>query len=357
MVIHLASLPTLIAFILNLYLLMLILTQDYRKRVSHIFTVLISLFLIWDIFEFAVRNSMFDDPALIFAKLTWIAVAFIPPVYLNFALVFPKEKRILRNKWSYVVIYLPAFILGYLVWFSDSFIVGTTPILFGEARTIIYGPYLNFYSVYAYPVFVAGLLLLFQAWKKSKSKRERLQGKWMFYASLIPIVGGSISNIVLPSMGIQVFPLATSFMVVMSLMIANAITKYKIISVTPGFAAETIISMLPHGILLLDTDLKILYINKILLDALGYKREELIGQPAKKILHEDERFFGLAWQTVDENKVLEKSKVQFLSKNKEGVSFYFSGAVAMDGGETVGFIGLGTPIESAKTAREANEKK
>jgi PAS domain S-box-containing protein len=115
--------------------------------------------------------------------------------------------------------------------------------------------------------------------------------------------------------------------------------------------------MLPHGILLLDQDQKILYINKMLLDSLGYKREELIGQPAKKILHEDERFFGLAWQTVDENKVLERSKVQFLSKNKESVSFYFSGAVAMDGGETVGFIGLGTPIENVKTARETNENK
>ena len=356
MIIHLASLPTLIAFVLNLYLLMLAITQDYRKRVSHIFTVLISLFLIWDFFEFALRNSGFDAPALVFAKLTWIAVAFIPPVYLNFALVFPREKRILRNKLVYAIIYFPAFIVAYLVCFSDSFIVGTIPILFGNARTIIYGPYLNFYSVYAYPVFFAGLLLLFQSWKNSKSKRERLQGKWMFYASLIPIVGGSITNVVLPSMGFQVFPLASTFMVIMSLLIAKAITKFRIISVTPGFAAETIIAMIPHGILLLDQEQKILYINKILLDALGYTRVELIGQPAKKILHEDERFFGLAWQTVDENKVLEKSKVQFLSKNKEAVPFYFSGAVAMDGDEAVGFIGLGTPIENTKNQRVTNEK-
>ena len=356
MEIHIASLPTLLAFILNLYILMLVITQDYRKRVSHIFTVLIGLFIFWDVFEFAVRNSLYEPSALVFAKMTWIVVAFIPPVYLNFALVFPREKRILRNKLVYIIMYFPALIVAYLVWFSSSFIVGTTPILFGDARTIIYGPYLNFYSAYAYPIFFAGLWLLFEAWKKSKNKRERLQGKWMFYASLIPIVGGSVSNIVLPSMGFQVFPLASSFMVVMSLMIANAITKYRIISVTPSFAAETIISMLPHGILLLDQDQKILYINKMLIDALGYKKEELIGQPAKKILHEDERFFGLAWQTIDENKALERSKVLFLSKNKEAVAFYFSGAVAMDGDEAVGFIGLGTPIENPRVTKETNEK-
>ena len=343
--IHLASLPTLIALILNFYLLLLILTQEYRKRVSNLFTVLICLFMVWDIFEFALRNSSSDSAALIFGKITWLGVVFIAPVYLNFALVFPKEKRVLRKKWIYLVIYLPAIIVACMVWFTNSFIVDTKPVLFGNARTTIYGPLLNFYSLYAYPMMIVGLCIFYKAWRKSKSRRERLQGKWMFFASLIPIAGGSLTNLILPSAGIEVFPLASSFMAVMSLMIANAIMKFNLISVTPSFASETIISMLPHGILLLDQDQHILYINKVLLDALGYRKEELIGQPCKKILHEDERFFGLAWQTVDENKALEKSKVQFLSKNKEAVSFYFSGAVAMDGGEPIGFIGLGTPIE------------
>ncbi|MCX5781179.1 MAG: PAS domain-containing protein [Elusimicrobia bacterium] len=348
MEIKIISLPTFIAFLFNVYVLMLILTQDYRKRISRIFSMLVISCIIWDIFEFALRNTGSPGNGLLFAKITWTGVAFIAPIFLNFALLFPKERKILKNKLIYAFIYLPAFVVIYFTWFSKLFITDTQPLLLDGARTIIYGPFLNIYAFYAYPIFLGILWLFYDAWKNSQSKREKLQGKWMFFASLLPITGGLITNIFLPSIGIKVLPLATSFTVIMSMMIVNAITKYRIMAVTPNIAAETIISMLPNIIILLGTDQKILYANRNLLDLLGYTKEELLGQNVKKILHEDDRVFGIAWQTINEKRSFEKSKIKFLSKDRSSIPFYFCGAVATDGDDVIGFIGIGTVIENGK---------
>ncbi len=339
--IHVASIPSFVALILNLYVLLLILTKDYRKRISPIFSVLIGSFVIWDIFEFCLRNTVSPGGGVIYSKLIWTSVAFFAPLYLNFALFFPKEKPIIKYKWLYVIIYLPALITLYFIWGTNLFISGTKPLLWGGASMTVFGPYLNFYNIYAYPLFSLGLWLFFDAWKYSKVRKERMQGKWMFFASLIPIAGGSLTNVILPSMGIVFFQMATTLTVIMSLMIVYAISRYNIISVNPNFAAETIITMLPHAILLLDKDQKILYVNNVLLQLLGYKKEDLLGENVRKILHEDERVFGLAWQQIKDSSVIEKNRIKFLSSDGQTVNLDFSGAVAMDGEDMIGFIGIG----------------
>ncbi|MFC1501384.1 histidine kinase N-terminal 7TM domain-containing protein [Elusimicrobiota bacterium] len=341
---NIVSLPAIIALLLCFHLFMILISRDYRAK-TVVFTYLIVLFLLWDICEIALLNSKSTEVGFLWAKLLWTFVSFVIAVFVHFALLFPTEKKIVKNKLFVMGLYLAPLMLVFFTWFTNLFILGTKPALYGGARVILYGPVFQFYAIYAYISFIFGLCLFYQSWKKSDKKRERLQGKWMFFACLIPIIGASITDLFLPSIGVTVFPLASSLIGIMCLMMGNAIHKYRIISVTPSIAAETIISMLPNVVILLSPEQKILYVNNKFLNILGYKKGDLVGEPVRKILSENEKVFGLPWQTLTEKDELEKTRIELLSKKGKAEKFDFTGTISIMDDELIGLVGIGTHIK------------
>ncbi|MDD5067691.1 MAG: ATP-binding protein [bacterium] len=248
--------------------------QDPGKTATRVY---LSAILFQSIFTFGegmMLTSTDPDTAAFWCKIEWTGISVFSFIYLHLALVFPKKRKILDKKIVYLLIYLPGLILIYLSLATNWIVKGVEPTSWAPYYSI-FGEGFKIFSV----VFGLSLLLIlslyFQIWRTSSKKREKRQAGWMLVSLILPITGGSVTNIILPLMNIYVFPMATIFLMVMTLLITYAMFRYKAIFITPTIAADTIIATMPDALVLLDSEGKIQLVNNALLAMLGYSRDEL----------------------------------------------------------------------------------
>ena len=224
----------LIALVINATLGIYIINKNPKSRVNQIFTLLLLGFVLWDIGE-AVANStlLSKDATLTWVKIKWIGVSFMGGFYLHFALIFPEKRIILENKFVYVLLYLPCIVFLCLDWGTDLLIKGVAEKYWGYFEIV--GVAFNVFSLYFEIVLILGVYLFYKAYKTSELNITKHQAKYTLIGGLIPIVGGSITDITLPLMGVEVVPLASIFTAATGVFIAYAIVRYKM------FVAESVI--------------------------------------------------------------------------------------------------------------------
>ena len=344
--INLYSLPFFAAFLINLLVGCFVISQNHRHRTNIVFSFLPLIFVVWNLCYIVIFNSNSFELSMLCAKIVWTMVAFLGAIYLHLALIFPKERKLSRHALTYVVIYTPSVFFTYITWFTPLMVAGPQSTAYAS-HFYRYGAATAAYSIYLELMFLLVIFLFVSIMRKAPRKRERLQSKWMLIATLIPIVGGSITNLFLPIMGFYVYPLAPVLTAVMATLIAYAILKYKLISVTPASAAEVIISMLPGIFILLDTEQRILHTNKRLLEMLEYEKDELTGQSINMILAKEEQLQGLPWKRWEEKNYYQNFHIHFESKSGKKILISFSGTIIEDeSNDIAGLVGIGFPVSA-----------
>ncbi len=111
---------------------------------------------------------------------------------------------------------------------------------------------------------------------------------------------------------------------------------------------ESIMSSMTDALIVVNSDATLRSVNKATLDLLGYREDELVGQPVKKIfLQEEEK------EEIKEESLLHKyfQKIivagveyniglTFLTKQGKAVPVNFSGAVMQQDGKIIGMVGV-----------------
>lgn len=130
--------------------------------------------------------------------------------------------------------------------------------------------------------------------------------------------------------------------------IRNAFEKYELILenrrlVEELYAAkkysETIIHDMIHTIIATDNNGLIRKVNKATEDLLGYKEEEIIGNPLEFIFAPE--YINISWQELIKKGKVREFPMIFLAKNKQRVKVSFTGTVLKDeNGEIIGFLGM-----------------
>ena len=127
---------------------------------------------------------------------------------------------------------------------------------------------------------------------------------------------------------------------------------------------ESIMSSMTDALIVVNSDATLRSVNKAALDLLGYKEDELIGQPVKKIFLQEEE------EEIKEESLLHKyfQKIiiagvayniglTFLTKQGKAIPVNFSGAVMQQDGKIIGMVGVARDMRQIMAIISDLEKK
>ena len=201
-----------------------------RERLNRVFALLVVAIALWAIADVGIRTAATSDTALAWARISGFGWIFIGAIFLHFVLVLTKRERILDNKLSYLALYGPGILFLGMVWLTGEIYSGMqqTPLGFATIQER------GFLAAIAYVgvALVLSTYCCFGAYRRFTGP-EKAQVGLIGVAALVPIVGGTLTEIVLPLMHISTYELATVLLLPTVIIFTIAIAKYKLLTLPP----------------------------------------------------------------------------------------------------------------------------
>lgn len=164
-------------------------------------------------------------------------------------------------------------------------------------------------TIYIVVIMLFAEFISISAWLRAPSGRARLQFGLMS-AGLATVIGcGFITRAILPPIGIYTPNLVFIGIVIFSLLIAVAILKYGLFTVTPETAVPDILRLMPDGCILVDRDGRILSTNASAGAILGVAESTLPGRDIGEFIPETAR--KSIFSTIQERGSLPDFEVTF----------------------------------------------
>ncbi|MEW6557888.1 MAG: ATP-binding protein [Elusimicrobiota bacterium] len=338
------SLLSFFAFIVYLYLGIHALRLDPKAKLNRIFMLLCLSFAVWafgNVFMFPAPNK---EACWLWFRISSFGFCTFAGIVLHFALILTKKGILLKNWWIYSILYLPGIVFlcrsltGVLL--AKDFIqqsYGWHSLL--PTESLWFHDFNIYYSSYV----ITSAILTWQWGRKTKIVREKKQSKIIVIFTIISLILGSLINVVLPGLKIYVLPeIAPVMVLIWAFGIWYAITKYKLMVLTPAVAADDILGTAVDPIILISPDAKILTVNQATLNLLGYKENELIGKPAGILFAEEELLFkGTKWEKLLKEEAVRDYDMIYQTKVGEKIPVSFSGSVMRDkDDELIGIVGI-----------------
>ncbi len=265
--------------IVYFYLASYILVRNSRLLINRVCVAFLSCFGIWSLSS-SINQNIHISKDIIMAcnnvgAIGWCSFA---GIFLWFSLIFADKKRILKSKLTYVFILGAPLFFIYMQWsgriIEDYVIKGFWWADIWADSVWVY----LFYTYYALYMLI-GLAVIYDFMRKTPSVIEKKQAKIILLCTIIPLFVGSVSDTILPKLGIHVIPnLASIFVIFWAVGLVYAIVKYRFLEVTPAIAADIIIANMTDMLIITDHDFKILLTNEAVVNTLGYTKEELKGK-------------------------------------------------------------------------------
>ncbi|MEO7557979.1 MAG: EAL domain-containing protein [Gammaproteobacteria bacterium] len=265
------AIPTAVTMSLVLFMGVQVFMRERRSNISVLF-LLITLLIGAGFFAFTWMYLAADPGmALTWAKLAYLAVPFIPSAIYHFSVVvlhlFERRKILVWTGWALSAIFA-SLSVG-----SDALISQVYDYWWGyyPKYGMLGAPFLLFY-------FGMSSLALYDYWKeyrKAIAGTHKLRIKWLmlafsiFYLSTIDY---------LAHYGIPIYP-AGYLPVFLFLLVASlSIKRYRLVDLSPEFAAGQILETIQGAVLVVDLLGGIRVVNRAACTMLGYRKSELLGQ-------------------------------------------------------------------------------
>ncbi|MFH1617377.1 MAG: ATP-binding protein, partial [Candidatus Margulisiibacteriota bacterium] len=210
----------------------------------------------------------------------------------HFMIVFAGRKRLFKNPLSYLVIYLPALFVGFLIFTSKRMIfeIMQYETGFHGIGGFLYRSFYLLLSIYfAATIYFCGRVV-FGGFEQVKKAQARI----MLIALIVPIFVGLPYRVVLPPLkGIGVISPFGPTILILVCCFAYAIVRYGQIKVTPEAAAEDIVKIMPDFLFLVTPGGAIAKFNPAGAQLIGKKADQVLGFPIANIFgrEEDANFF------------------------------------------------------------------
>jgi diguanylate cyclase (GGDEF)-like protein/PAS domain S-box-containing protein len=243
---------------------------------------------------------------IFWSKLEYLGVLCAPTLFLIFTLQYSQKNHWLKpiNYALLSIVPIAGFIvtitneLHHLVWTSYSF----SPIL---TNVLVYGHGIGYFIlvVYSYSIFIAGIYSLFSDFNRTKEP-YRSEISILLLGSLFPFLGGIVYS-VFPKFlqGLDLPPISFS---ITGIVIAVGIFRFHIFDLAP-LARHVIIENLDDGILVLDTQNRVVDINRVAQSILNTSPIQSQGQPISKVL----KFWPGLVKRLNENEDKSETEVRW----------------------------------------------
>lgn len=265
----LALASALTAFLLSALAFAVLIREKYSQTSRAFFLMMIPI-VVW-LSAYACMYSVGNSEAALFwARAGYIGVPFIPVGMAQFCLTLMGQERI-RNHILQLMVLASTF-------FTGAFLL--SPAFITEMRHFQWGIYPQYgtgglvFVVYFVMVLGYVVVLTGRAARTSANERQRARLMSLFWA-LIVVCPGIIDY--LPKFGIEIPPLGFLPIVAFLIICARMVWKYRLMDITPAFAADQILETMQGAVFVTDVYDVIKVVNQAAIKLMDYPEEELAG--------------------------------------------------------------------------------
>lgn len=268
------------------------------------------------IFSFAVLYSIqnIDLANMWFGYFAFWGYVFLAPSGYLFMSVINNNYKQLWNK----VYIFSSFGICFLYYYIENF----TDYSFYELKHFFWGWYPTFSSWYILGFFLlSGILFVSIFISISKYIREMGIEIPISYKYLPMSLGMLITVDILPSINISVYPGGYIVFFLFSILTIYMAFKYKTLSITPAVAVDLIIDSMGDLLVVVNSDNKIVYVNKTASWILGYDDFELVGKSFDEVC-DDKSLLNKAYLTKQyDYDFISNLEVNYLTKGGKKMPF------------------------------------
>ena len=274
------ALLSLIGFVGNLILGLLVLALTERDVRSRLFSLVAFSFALVGLGEFLMRTSTSLAVAYIWMRLTGTGWVLTTLLFFTFSLYLTQKSLalpVLATVYGLGVLFL------YWIWTSSLVYFGARQFWWGYG--VQNGPLYPFFSGFLSAMVLLGVFLIVDYYRKITNPLEKRAVAPILIGPLFVVVPGIVQNFLLGHLDLP--SLTTGFSIFMNIFVAYGIFRYGTFRISPITAAPVILRSIPDVIFLVDLSGKVLYVNPRIRELLGVKEEELMGKPIQELLDLD----------------------------------------------------------------------
>ncbi|HID95222.1 MAG TPA: GAF domain-containing protein [Candidatus Latescibacteria bacterium] len=234
------SLPSIIAFALNVALGLIVLSSNPKRTPNRLFALFAFSFATWNIGEFTIINSSSETMTLFGARVLLTGLFMFPVFFLHFTYIFPRRFSALldhlRNRVIFYAIPIAVLVLSLTLLQVKVSPKGWSNLFYHSFRPLqppsFYIPYLVLAFFLA--LYISwGVRNLFVSLKTTTLARERLQIKYLIFGVTSMIIAGvavDLANYSL-KLGLPLFSLSSLYTILLSLFFAIAVIRYRLLDI------------------------------------------------------------------------------------------------------------------------------
>lgn len=316
-----------VCFVFYLFMGIYSYRKDNKSKVNVNFFILCLCASIWAIgyaFMLISPNIEIANSWRIVSALGW---CFFNGLWLVFVFSLGDTDQ---KKSSFKIQYLLYFIS--MLFFISNLMFGPLEVVSSKAYGFIDNLYTlttigMVFTIYNIVIFTASLGVIYFKMRNAQKNRVRKQMKTILITSLISVCLALITDLILPPMGITVFP---SGIITLSIGMGGmwyAINKYKMMSISYELVSEYIFEAVNEPILILDEDFLVKNCNEAALNITGYNYKNLEQKPLEAMID----FKGHHhFSTIMQVENVAKIEVDLQRKNKETLVCELAATVIYD---------------------------
>ncbi len=324
-----------------------ILKRGDKQGLNRLFALLCASYAWWSLCYVFLYPAPTEEACRFWFRLSAFGWTQFSGLTLHFTMLLTGQTSLLRRKWFCAALYLPGFIL------LARALTGTVTAGCFEAGPLGWVPVIEkgnpwFWAFTAhYSCYVVMSIALTVRWgRRTSSVREKRQSNLIAVNTAVSLVLAAATNNILPALGIHALPSVGHIVILFWIGgIWIAISRYRLMTLTSGIAAEEILKKTREMILLLDTAQKIIRINPRTEKLLGYSAEELCGRHVNEIICSDR---------TEESASIAEKLVKMSSDSAPGFNFLSRKGELIPVSMTISRIrdSMGEPIGTVIFARD-----
>lgn len=264
----------LVACVVSAMLATAILARDSTSGASRLSATVLYGGAFWAFCEVLWVNASDPTVALWLVKLSALGWVMLGPLALHLVIEVTGEpaheiRRILPR------LYLASAAFLLLDWTTDLVHEGVVETPWGFSYTL--GPAYPAFWLFTVVTMVWGLALGARAYRRLPSRAERQQACWVGSGILAPLLIASVSDGVLPFLGVHTIRLGTPTFIVLGATIAWSLHRYGYALLVPAAYAAEIVHTMHEGLVMLRLDGRIRTSNEAMARLAGCSRRALSG--------------------------------------------------------------------------------
>ena len=230
-------------------------------------------------------------PHLFWERVQWLAISVVPLLFFLFIADFTGYDSALSRRLLPLYFVVPV-VTVVLVWTNPAHgLLWTDPVHVAAGGVVTldqtFGPWFWVYFVYAYSLLVVGFVLLLRLVAVSEYLYFD-QSVLIVVGILAPLAGNAARVFGLtPLPGLDLTPYGFA---VTGVAFGNALFRYRLFDLLPAtrqLGRQAALAALEDGVVIVDTDREVLYMNGAAGDILDCEPTEAIGEPADRLIGDE----------------------------------------------------------------------